>query len=127
MQQEPTTHGFEALPEFLATRTYVRCMDRLFQSLPPSVQRRLAEPVILAAVRIGSGIACLHGDPAPPRRVSTAEREESRRQALAGIRSSRAWLDEISRVPGADRAEVLVARDLLDRIEGSVNGAVLPR
>jgi hypothetical protein len=127
MQREPTTHRFENLPEFITTRTYVRCLDRLFQSLPPSVQRRLVEPVLSAAVGIGSGIACLHGDPEPPRRFSGAEREESRRRALACIRLSRERLDEIARVPGADRAELLVARELLDRIEGSVRAAVLPR
>jgi hypothetical protein len=127
MQREPTTQRFEALPEFMATRTYVRCLDRLFQSLPPSVQRRLAAPVVLAAVRIGSGIACLHGDPEPPQRFSAEEREESRQRALAGLRSSREQLDEIAMVPGADGAELLVARELLDRIEGSVRAAVLPR
>lgn len=75
MPREPTTHSFENLPE----------------------------PMLAAAVRIGSGIACLHGDPEPPRRFSAAEREESRRQALAGIPLSREQLDEIGRVLGADR------------------------
>jgi hypothetical protein len=65
--------------------------------------------------------------PEPPRRFSPAEREESRRQALAWIRLSRERLDEIARVPGADRAELLVARELLGRIEGSVRATVLPR
>ncbi len=127
MQRQPTPQIFESLPEFIATRTYVRCMDRLFQSLPTAVQLKLLQPVLAAAVGIGSGIACFHGDPEPPLRFSAAEREASRQRALAGIRMSREWLDEITRVPGADAAELLVARELLDRIEGSVNAAVLPR
>jgi hypothetical protein len=126
MQRDPTIHGFDHRPEFIATRTYVRCVDRLFQSLPPRAQRRLIEPVLSAAVKIGSGIACLHGHPEPPGRFSAAEREESRQRALQGIWLSREWLDDIARVPGANRAELLVARELLDRIEGSVRAAVLP-
>lgn len=125
MQRNPATHRFESLPEFLATRTYVRCLDRLFQTLPPDVQRRLFAPMVSAAVGIGSGIACLHGDPEPPRRYSVAEREESRQQALAGVRVSRERLDEVAGVPGADRAELLVARELLNRIEGSLRAVVL--
>jgi hypothetical protein len=127
MHREPTARRYEDLPEFIATRTYVRCVDRLFQSLPTKSQRRLLEPVLSAAVRIGSGIACFHGDPEPPRRFSASEREKSRQRALEGISLSRERLDEITRVPGADRAEILVARALLDRIEGSVSAAVLPR
>lgn len=118
--------GFENLPEFLTTRTYVRCLDRLFQSLPVEVQWRLLAPMIAAAASIGAGIACFHGDPEPPRRFSPEKREADRGRALEGIRVSRERLDEIARVPGADRAELLVARELLDRIEGSVRGAILP-
>lgn len=121
-----TTSDFENLPEFLATSTYVRCVDRLFQSLPPSVQRQMLSPVIKAAVSIGSGIACFHGDPEPPRRFTAEDRKDARQRALDGIRASRDCLDEIARIPGADRAELMVARELLDRIEGSVRSAVLP-
>lgn len=126
MQQEPPTHAFEDLPEFVATRTYVRCLDRLFQTVPPRVQWRLFGPVISAAVSIGAGIACFHGDPDPPRRFTREDREASRERALEGLRASRERLDEIADVPGADRAELLVARELLDRIEGSVRAAELP-
>lgn len=121
-----TGQAFEELPEFLAVRTYVRCTDRLFQSLPAEVQWRLFKPVILAAVDMGSGIAGMHGDAEPPRRFSAEDREASRARALKGIRRSREHVDEIARVPGADGAELLVARDLLDRIEGSVRETVLP-
>lgn len=107
-------------------RTYVRCLHRRFQSLPPRVQRRFFRPMSSAAVAIGSGIACLHGDPEPPRRFIAAEREERRQQAFAGIRASRERLEEVAWVPEADRAKLLVARKLLDRIEGSVKAAVLP-
>lgn len=126
MRREPTTNSFEELPEFLAARTYVRCVDRLFQTLPPSAQWRLLEPVLSAAVAIGTGIACFHGHPEPPVRFSPEEREKSRQRALEGIRLSRERLDEIARIPGADRAELLVARELLDRIEGSVRLAERP-
>jgi hypothetical protein len=127
MQPEPTTSRYENLPEFIATGTYVRCLDRLFQSLPASAQLRWFTPVISAAVKIGTGIACIHADPEPPLRFTAADREASRRQVLAGIQSSRERLHEIERVPGADRAEILVARELLDRIEGSVRATVPPR
>lgn len=121
-----TGQAFEELPEFIATRTYVRCVDRLFQSLPTQIQLRLFEPMVRAAVSIGSGIACFHGEYVPSERVGPMEREGHRERALEGIRRSRQYLGDIARVPDADRAELLVARELLDRIEGSVRGAVLP-
>lgn len=117
------TDRWEALPEFRATRTYVRCVDRLFQSLPHRVRWRMLQPTLTAAVSIGTGIACFHGRYDLARRVTPDEREGHRQRALDGIRVSIEGLDEIATVRGADRAELLVARELLDRIEGSLRAA----
>ncbi len=123
---EPITgQAFEDLPEFLAARTFVRCTDRLFQSLPPEHQWRLFKPTILAAVDIGCGIAGIHGDAEPPRRFTTADREASRARALGGIRRSREHLDDIARIPGADATELLLAREILDGIEACVREVIL--
>lgn len=117
---------WERLPEYLASRTYVRCLDRLFQSLPPETQWRMFQPMLSAAVSIGTGIACFHGDFLLPELGTAAEREGHRQRALEGIRASRDGLEEIAAVPGASRADLMVARELLERIEGSVRRARLP-
>lgn len=120
-------NSWETLPEFIASRTFVRCVDRLFQSLPPEVQWKMFQPMLSATVSISAGIACFHGEPVPPRRYDRREREESRERALDAIRAAREGLDKIERVPTANRAELMVARELLERIEGSVRDAVAPR
>jgi hypothetical protein len=116
------TDRWNELPEFLAVRTYVRCLDRLLQSVSEGVQWRMYRPMLMAAVAMGSGIACFHGAHRPLLPVSARERDAHRERALRGVHDSRDGLDEIARDPTADRAELLVARELLDRIEGSVRG-----
>lgn len=116
MEQE-TVGGWEQLPELVTNRQYVRCLDRLAQSLPAWRRWPLGAPMVSAAVSIGSGAACFHAallDGSPP---TPEERESHRQRALDGIRESREGLERIRGIRGADRAELLVAAELLDRIE----------
>ena len=111
------------LPELVTNRQYIRCMDRLFASLPEQDQRRLARPMVLAAVSTGSGAACFRAallNGSPP---TAEERDGHRQRALEGIRASRDLLEEVRGLPGADPAELLVAGELLDRIEQMLRAA----
>lgn len=122
MGQETVGH-WEELPELVVNRQLVRCLDRLLVSLPPSRQRSLFRHLLPATVSIGSGAACFHaallnGSPPTP-----GERELHRQRALDGIRDSREWLGQIRGVKGADPAELLVAGELLDRIEEMLRDA----
>lgn len=120
MRQEPKS-AVEQLPELRLNLAYVRCLDRLFQTLPSDVQWRLFQPAIAAAVRTGAGIAVVFGERVPSEPPLTEEeRVQGRAEAVEGIRASREVLAEIEASPGADRAELMVARELLERIEGSV-------
>lgn len=122
MEQE-TVGGWEQLPEIITNRQYVRCLDRLVQSLPEPDRWRLFTPMVSAAASIGGGAVCFHAallDGAPP---TPEERESHRQRALDGIRASREGLEGIRDIPGADRAELLVAGELLDRIEEMLRDA----
>lgn len=116
MEQE-TIGGWEQLPEVVTNRQYVRCLDRLVQSLPESARVRLFRPLVSAAVSTGAGAACFHAALLNGSTPTPEERESHRQRALKGIRASRKGLRRIGRIRGADRAELLVAGELLDRIE----------
>lgn len=122
MEQE-TVGGWEQLPEVVTNRQYVRCLDRLVQSLPASSRLRQFRPMVSAAVSIGTGAVCFHAellDGSPP---TPEERESHRQRALEGIRASREGLERIRGIRDADRAELLVAGELLDRLEEMLRGA----
>ncbi|MBW3554489.1 MAG: hypothetical protein KY466_13315 [Gemmatimonadetes bacterium] len=116
MGQETVGH-WEELPELVVNRQYVRCLDRLVRSLPRSRQRSLFRHLLPAAVSIGSGAACFHAALLNGSSPTPTGREVHRQRALGGIRDSREWLGRIRGVKGADEAELLVAGELLDRIE----------
>lgn len=121
--ERDTVGAWEELPEVVTNRQYVRCLDRLFQSLPPSAQRRLFRAMLPAAVSIGAGAACFHAALLNGMAPTPEERESHRQRALDGIRASREGLGRIRGIPGADQAELLVAGALLDRIEEMLESA----
>lgn len=122
MGQE-TVDGWEQLPEVATNRQYVRCLDRLIQSLPEATRRRLFRPMLRAAVATGAGAACFHAARLNGAQPTAEERESHRQRALDGIRASREGLGRIRAMGGADEAELLVAGELLDRVEELLRGA----
>lgn len=119
-------YAWESLPEYLATQQYSRCLGRLFRSLPRRVRRRVVRPMTGAAVLIAQGIAGFNADLPPSELLSAREREAFRARALTGIRASREGLEALARVRRVSRPDLLVADELLERIEGSLRTAEAP-
>lgn len=122
---EPVVYSWETLPEYLATQQYSRCLGRILRSLPRLVRRRWKEPLTAAAIIIAGGIVGLHADLPPEERLRAAEREEFRRGALIGIRFSRRALRILSRVRRVDRAQILAAAELLERVDGTLRKTIV--
>lgn len=125
MQNDPI-HHWESLPEYIAAQQYSLCLGRIFRSLPWWVRWRIVRPMTGAAVAIAGGIAGFHAELAPGERMTTTEREAFRLMTLGGLRASCEGLDSVSRVRHVSRADILVARELIERIEASVRAADAP-
>jgi len=119
-------YAWESLPEYLAAQQYSRCLGRIFRSLPWWVRLRAITPMTRAAVAIGVGITGFNAEVPPSERMTTAEREAFRRVALQGLAASREGLEWLSRVRRASKADILVAGELIERIEASVRAADPP-
>lgn len=123
MDRDGVVYRWECLPEYIATQQYSRCLGRIFASLPRRVRRRAVGPMTRAALLIGNGIAGFNAELQPDESLTEAERETFREAALAGIECSREGLQMLGQVPRASRSDLLMADELLERIESGVRGA----
>ena len=119
-------YSWERLPEYVATQQYSRCLGRIFRSLPRRIRRKVIRPLTGAAVLIGQGIAGFNAEVPPSEVLSAREREAFRDRALAGIEASREGLRTLEGVRRVSRPDLLVAGELLERIEGSLRTAQAP-
>lgn len=119
-------YRWETLPEYVAAQQYSRCLGRIFRSLSWRWRRKVFVPMTRAAVLIAQGIAGFNAELPPSERLTDGEREAFRRRALTGIRLSREGLEILREARRASRADLLVAEELLERIESGVRGAEVP-
>ena len=122
MEQGPI-YTWETLPEWEAMQQYSRCLGRVFRSLGRRKRRRVEGPLTCAALRISHGIVGFNADVPPPERLSAAEREAFRQVALDGIRASSEGLRGLAGTRRVDTPNLLVAQELLERIEAWVRDA----
>lgn len=116
-------YSWERRPEYVATQQYSRCLGRIFSSLPRRVRRRVTRPMTGAAVLIAQGIAGFNAELPPSEHFSARDREAFRRQALEGVRASRAGLESLRNVRRVSRADLTAAEELIERIEEGVSSA----
>lgn len=121
--REPDTYTWEALPEYIATMQYSRCLGRILRSLPRRVRKRWTEPLTCAAVVMGRGIVVLNADLPPGDRPSIEDQEMFRHSSLVALRWSRRALRVLRRARRVDRGQILAAAELLERVEAGVRSA----
>lgn len=121
-----TIYGWESLPEYVALQQYGRCLGRIFRSLSWR-RRRTAIPILTgAALLMAQGIAGFNAELPPDERITAGEREVFRQGALAGLRESRDGLEELAGERRVSRPDILVAQELLERIEAGLRGREAP-
>ncbi|MBR9988613.1 MAG: hypothetical protein KFH98_02600 [Gemmatimonadetes bacterium] len=120
------TYTWEDLPEYRCTQQLGRCVGRIVVSMPPRYRLKLGRMLIRGSVLIAQGIAGANADMPPDDELSPAEREAFRNGCLGSVEVCRDALrlmrsQRIGSVP-----DILVALELLDRIEAGVRRRVLP-
>ena len=120
-------YAWEELPEYRCTQQLGRCIGRILMSLPIHYRRRLGRTLIRGSVLIAQGIAGANAEMPPEVDLTTAEREAFRSGSIGAIAICRDAL-RVLRQEGVGRLpDILVALELLDRIESSVRTRTLPR
>lgn len=120
------TYDWETLPEYLATQQYARCLGRILCSLPTRVRKRVQVPLSGSAILIAQGIAGFNAELPPSEPLTMADREAFRRRALDGIRWSRRGVRLLRPLRGVSQADLLVADELLERVEERIRAAEPP-
>lgn len=119
-------YDWELLPEYVTAQQYARCLGRILASLPVQVRRRVSRPLVGSATLIAQGIAGANAEAPPEAPLSVEDREVFRRTALRAVRLCRTGLGLLRDEGVGSRPDLLVALELLERIEGSVGGRRLP-
>lgn len=120
---EPETYSWELLPEYIAAMQYSRCVGRILRSLPRRVRKRWAEPLTCGAIVMAGAIVVLNADLPPEERLPVHEQERFRANSLVALRWSRRALRVLGRARRVDRAQLLAASELLERVEAGVRSA----
>jgi hypothetical protein len=126
IMDQDTIYGWERLPEYVALQQYGRCLGRILRSLPWRRRRRVAPTLTGAAILMAQGIAGFHAELPPDELVTPREREVFRTGALIGLRDSRAILEQLSTERKVSRPDLLVASELLERVEAGLRSTPSP-
>ena len=113
-------YDWELLPEYVTAQQFARCLGRILASLPPGVRRRVSRPLVGSATLIAQGIAGANAEAPPEAPLSMEDREVFRGTALRAVRLCRTGLGLLRDDGVGSRPDLLVALELLERIEGSV-------
>jgi hypothetical protein len=107
-------------PAYLVTHQYSRCLERLLGALPMTVQRQTGPALIVAIARMRAGLAAVQPQPERVFGPVALGPDSSREAGLRAVAGSVAALELMRRERLAPRAEILVALELLERIEAGL-------
>jgi hypothetical protein len=119
-------YAWESYPEYMALQQFSRCLGRILSSLPQRHQRRSARILFPAAVFMAQGIAGAHAELRPGEQMPLAEREQFRSIGLESLTVSRARLLRLKSRSLGSRPDLLVALELLERVESGLRTRPLP-
>jgi hypothetical protein len=117
---------WESYPEYMALQQFSRCLGRILSSLPRRHQRRSARVLFPAAVFMAQGIAGAHAELRPGEDMPLAEREQFRSMGLESLTASRARLLGLKARSLGSQPDLLVALELLERVESGLRTRPLP-
>jgi hypothetical protein len=119
-------YAWESYPEYMALQQFSRCLGRILSSLPRRHQRRSARILFPAAVFMAQGIAGAHAELTPGEEMPLAEREQFRSMGLESLTASRARLLGLKARSLGSQPDLLVALELLERVESGLRTRPLP-
>lgn len=127
MASSDVVYAWEELPEYRCTQQLGRSIGRILVSLPAHFRRKLGRTLIRGSVLIAQGIAGANAEMPPGDDLSSDEREAFRSSCLGSVEVCRDALDLLRSQRIGSLPDILVALELLDRIESGVRQRVLPR
>ncbi|HEX2167958.1 MAG TPA: hypothetical protein VHG09_12060 [Longimicrobiales bacterium] len=120
-------YAWEELPEYRCTQQLGRCVGRILASLPAHYRRKLGRTLIRGSVLIAQGIAGANAEMPPGDDLTPEERQTFRSSCLASIEVCRDALRLLRSQRVGSLPDIMVALELLERIETGVEGRALPR
>jgi hypothetical protein len=119
-------YTWESYPEYIALQQFSRCLGRILCSLPRRHQRRSGRILLPAAVFMAQGIAGAHAELRPGEEMALSEREQFRSIGLESLDASRERLLRLRSRSLGSQADLLVALELLERVEAGLRTRPLP-
>ena len=119
-------YDWELLPEYVTAQQFARCLGRILMSLPLRVRCKVTRPLVGSATLIAQGIAGANAEAPADAPLSAEDREVFRRTAIQAVRICRTGLGLLREEGLGSRPDHLVAVELLERIERSVQERALP-
>jgi hypothetical protein len=119
--KEHVVYTWEQLPEYRYTQRFAYSLGRVLASLRPRWRRRVEGGMSRAAVLISRGIVLANADIAAGEEdLSPAERRLARESALEAVEISREGLTLLRSARLGSRPDIMVALELLERIEEGI-------
>lgn len=126
MAAHDIAYRWEDLPEYRCTQQLGRCVGRILVTLPRRYRRELGRVLIRGSVHIAQGIAGANAEMPPDDDLSREDREKFRRGCLASVEICRDALRLLLSQKVGSVPDILVALELLERIEAGVRQRALP-
>jgi len=118
---EDVFYSWEWLPEYRYTQRYGYSLGRILASMRPRARRRAERPLCQAAVTISVCISMSNFDIPPGEGdLPLEDRLRAREAALSAIMLSRRMLHLLRSGRQASRPDLMVALDLLERVEAGI-------
>ncbi|HSJ33160.1 MAG TPA: hypothetical protein VK933_17085 [Longimicrobiales bacterium] len=126
MAAHDIAYQWEDLPEYRCTQQLGRCIGRILVTLPRRYRRELGRVLIRGSIHIAQGIAGANAEMPPEDDLPREDREKFRSGCLASIEICRDVLRLLLSQKSGSVPDILVALELLERIDAGVRQRALP-
>ena len=126
MAGHDVVYRWENLPEYRCTQQLGRCIGRILVTLPRRYRPELGRVLIRGSIHIAQGIAGANAEMPPDDDLSQDDREKFRLGCLLSIAICRDALRLLLSQKAGSIPDLLVALELLERIDAGVRQRPLP-
>ena len=126
MAAHDIAYRWEDLPEYRCTQQLGRCIGRILVTLPRRYRRELGRVLIRGSIHIAQGIAGANAEMPSEDDLPREDREKFRSGCLASIEVCSDVLRLLLSQKAGSVPDILVALELLERIDAGVRQRALP-